>query len=150
MDCDLCGRQDTLVNAIVEGSPLKVCRYCARYGHVIALEKHPEIIKEEKRKAARLEMPAEYIVEDYGDLIKSARERLKLTQQELGLKLAEKESVIHKLESYYLEPSIELARKLEKFLSISLVCMLDNVQDKKKIVFKDDSMTIGDIIKMRK
>ena len=49
MDCDLCGRQDALVNAIVEGSPLKVCRYCARYGHVIVLEKHPEIIKEEKK-----------------------------------------------------------------------------------------------------
>lgn len=150
MDCDLCGRQDTLVNAIVEGSPLKVCRYCARYGHVIALEKHPEIIREEKRKAARLEIPVEDIADDYGEQIKSARERLKLTQQELGLKIAEKESVIHKLESYYLEPSIELARKLEKFLSISLVYTIDQVNEKKKIVFKDDSMTIGDIIKMKK
>ncbi len=150
MDCDLCGRQDTLVNAIVEGSPLKVCRYCARYGHVIALEKHPEIIREEKRKAARLEIPVEDIADDYGEQIKSARERLKLTQQELGLKIAEKESVIHKLESYYLEPSIDLARKLEKFLSISLVYTIDHVNEKKKIVFKDDSMTIGDIIKMKK
>src|SRR3989344_4963562 len=149
MDCDLCGRQDALVNAIVEGSPLKVGRNCARYGHVIVLEKHPEIIKEEKKKAARLEMPAEHIADDYGDLIKSSRERLKLTQQELGLKIAERESLIHKLESYYLEPSIELARKLEKFLNISLVYMMDNVQEEKKIVFKDDSMTIGDIINMK-
>ncbi len=150
MDCDLCGRQDALVNAIVEGSTLLVCRQCARYGHVIPLEKHPEIILEEKKKKARLEMPSEYIVDNYGSIIKQARERLKLTQQELAIKLAEKESIIHKLESYYLEPSIDLARKLEKFLDINLVSAMQEDTLSKKIIFKDEAITIGDILKMKK
>lgn len=150
MDCELCGREDTLVNAIVEGSPLRVCRNCASYGHVIALEKHPEEIREEKRKQARLELPAEIIADDYGEKIKKARENLKLTQQELALRLAEKESIIHKLESYYLEPSIDLARKLEKALNIKLVYEREEAKESKKINFKDSSVTIGDIIKMRK
>jgi putative transcription factor len=150
MECELCGNQDALVNAVVEGSMVKVCRQCSRYGHVILLEKPLSAIKEEKKKEARLEIPEEIITEDYGSLIKSARERLKLTQKELALNLAEKESIIHKLESYYLEPSLELARKLEKFLSIKLIYLMNEDMPVKKVNFKDGSMTIGDILSIKK
>lgn len=148
MDCELCGRQDYLVNAIVEGSSMKVCQICARYGHVIALEKLPET--EKPKPKPRLELPSELIVDDYGSIIKNAREQLKFTQEELAAKIAEKESIIHKLESYYLAPTIELARKLEEFLKIKLVYTQQETAEKKIINIKDDSMTIGDIIKMRR
>ncbi len=150
MECELCGKQDELANAVVEGSIIKVCRQCSRYGHVIPLEKPLQLIKEEKKREAKLEIPEEIIAEDYGSLIKSAREKLRLTQEELALRLAEKESIIHKLESYYLEPSIELARKLEKFLGIKLIYMMNEDMPVKKVNFKDDSMTIGDILNIRK
>ena len=147
MDCELCGRQDALVNAIVEGSPMKVCRNCARYGHVIALEKSLEI--ERPKPKPKLELPSECIIDNYGELIKSAREQLKLTQQELALKIAEKESIIQKLENYCLEPTIELARKLEKFFNMKLIYMQEPEVGKKKLNFKDESLTIGDMLKMR-
>lgn len=58
--------------------------------------------------------------EDYSKAIKSAREMLGITQEELGRKINEKPSVISHLEVGSMKPEDVLARKLEHFLKIEL------------------------------
>lgn len=60
-------------------------------------------------------------VEGFGEIIRSARERLGLTQEELASLVHEKVSVIKKLEAGSFRPPIELARNIEKVLKIRIV-----------------------------
>jgi putative transcription factor len=58
--------------------------------------------------------------EDFNKTIKSAREVLGITQEELGRKINEKPSVISHLEVGTMKPNDVLAKKLEHFLKIEL------------------------------
>jgi putative transcription factor len=59
--------------------------------------------------------------EDYPSILRAAREAMGLTQEQLGMKVNEKSSVIAKLESGKLKPSIPLAKKLEHVMKVHLV-----------------------------
>ena len=89
------------------------------------------------------------ITPDYSELIKKKREKLGLKQEELAKKIAEKESIIHKIESGQFEPSVELARKLEKFLNIKLIEQHEEV--KVSLGKKGEgAATLGDVVVIRK
>ncbi|GBC70674.1 hypothetical protein HRbin02_00442 [Candidatus Calditenuaceae archaeon HR02] len=60
-------------------------------------------------------------VEGFGEIIRSAREKLGLTQEELASLVHEKVSVIKKIEAGSFRPPIELARNIEKVLKIRIV-----------------------------
>ncbi|MCD6592139.1 MAG: TIGR00270 family protein [Thaumarchaeota archaeon] len=74
------------------------------------------------RKRSR-ELPGEdlELVEDFGEIVRKARMSLGLTQEELAKQIGEKSTVIKKIEANELKPSIALAKKLEKFLKITLL-----------------------------
>ena len=92
-------------------------------------------------------MEEEKNYENFAEKIKKARERKEITQEDLAKFIAEKESVIHQLESGKLKPNFKLAHKLEVFLNISLVDKVETKLKKdKKVDFKDGNLTIGDII----
>jgi putative transcription factor len=61
------------------------------------------------------------ITPDFARLVKEARERMNLTQKELGQKVGERTSTISLLERGKLKPSIPMARKLERTLKIVLL-----------------------------
>jgi putative transcription factor len=65
---------------------------------------------------------------DYMKEIKSARELLGLSQDELGRKINEKPSVIGHLETGRLKPDDALARKLEHFLKIELFVPVEEIE----------------------
>jgi putative transcription factor len=67
-------------------------------------------------------------VPDYNAVVKKARERLGLTQEELGRRVGEKASVISKIETGRLRPSVMLARKLEHVLRIKLLESIEEVE----------------------
>lgn len=58
---------------------------------------------------------------DFNILIKSAREKMGLSQEELGRKINEKPSLIKHLETGTLKPNDVLTRKVERFLKIQLL-----------------------------
>ncbi|MFH1225588.1 MAG: multiprotein-bridging factor 1 family protein [Candidatus Diapherotrites archaeon] len=60
------------------------------------------------------------IAENYGEIIRHAREKRGLTLKELGEKVFEKESVLHKVEKSKFEPDERLRKRIESFLGISL------------------------------
>ncbi|MEK6974481.1 MAG: multiprotein bridging factor aMBF1 [Nanoarchaeota archaeon] len=147
-NCEMCGSTRNLTNAIVEGVSLIVCENCAKFGKVIVARKTEKSSYEKKSFTVEPQIVYE-IVSDYYTKIKEARERMNLRQEELALKISEKTSEIHNLESGKIKLSFQLARKLEKFLNIAII---EQLKDEKptKINFKDSNVTIGDIIKLKK
>lgn len=146
--CEICGSEKNLVEAIVEGVILTVCEDCAKYGKVVKVKKLDQPKKREVKIRVEPEVTYE-IVSDYASIIKISRERRGLKQDELALKISEKASEIHNLESGKLKPSFNLARKLEKFFGIKLI--EEMIDDKStRINLKDKEITIGDLIKFKK
>ncbi len=91
----------------------------------------------------------EKIIEGYGKVIKDARERLDLKQEDLAKKINEKTSVLQKVESSHHEPNISLAKKIERFLRVKLV-EEEKVEQVKMDSGSSEALTIGDIIKIKK
>ena len=147
MSCELCGRNNELVQAVVEGSMLNVCKECSKFGNVIAVQKTRPIIQSKIKKIIEEEI-LEIVKPDFSITIKEAREKLGLKQEELAKRLNEKESLMHKIESNSITPSISLARKLEKALGIKIV-QVYREDEKRKVNLKDESLTIGDLIKIK-
>jgi putative transcription factor len=164
--CDMCSSPETVYRIEVEGSMMNVCEKCASFGRMIGKirQEVPEKKIKKQIKAARRSAGAEaevkagkektsetmqIINQDYSALIQKARQKLGLKQEELAKKLAEKESVIHKLESGIIKPDLNLARKLEKFLRIRIVEEVeidDSVADEGSK--GSASLTLGDLIKI--
>jgi len=139
----MCGKREGLKDAIVEGVVLRVCDGCSGFGKVIEIKKP---VVRERRFVSKENN--EDIVEDYSLKLKRAREKLDLKQEEVAKKINEKGSVIHSLEIGKLKPSLDLARKLERFFNISLV---EEVDEEKNvdIDFKGGEVTIGDLLKKK-
>jgi len=151
INCDMCGKESSLFKTDLEGSILSLCSDCSKYGSVISAireekeepKKHVREIKQEQEEIVLA------IVQGYGDIIKKKREDFGIKQEDVAKKINEKVSLIHKLEINQFEPSIELARKIEKFLHVKLV-------EQQKLGLeplntpKGEHFTIGDFIKIKK
>ncbi|MDP3918487.1 MAG: multiprotein bridging factor aMBF1 [Nanoarchaeota archaeon] len=154
--CEMCGYNGDLKSVIIEGSILKVCVKCMQYGQAVDVsssssnEIGSRLIFKSKKKGFQSE-ESEIIVSDYAGKVKRARERMGQKQEEVAQAIAEKVSVLHKIESGALEPTLKLAKKLEQYLKISLVKESEKVSDEvvKEFNTKGGSFTIGDLIKLK-
>lgn len=145
----MCGSDKDLFKCKIEDSFLNVCRNCSQYGEVINKIEKPKPAEEEKSSTIveRGEI-IQIIIPNYSKVVKNKREQLGLKQKELAKKIAEKESVIHQIESGHMEPPMELARKLERFLKVRLVAQYEEKGVSTKTE-ETQSMTIGDLIKRK-
>ncbi len=156
MHCDLCGKEtDEIYRAEIEGSIFNVCSDCASLGKIISKvkpAKNPAVKPAPSRKHIAEKEIIQVIVPNYATLIRNAREKAGLKQEELAKKIAEKDSLISAIESGRHEPPIDVALKLEHFLGIHLVEEEEIVYDKPKKhkSTSEESITLGDIIKIRK
>jgi len=144
VNCELCGNSGNLVKAIIEGSLLNVCENCAKFGKAIVIKQVSLPTKPIKQKTTEL---INIINPDYPKLIKESREKLGLKQEDLAKKIDEKLSVIHKLETGQLQPTILLAKKLEKTLNINLIEVYQETHE--ELNLKDKGLTIGDLINLK-
>ena len=152
MICEMCGKQGNLVIAMIEGTELKVCKDCAKFGKILReIKPKPTELKETRLKQIQEEEqePIQIIVDDFAKLIKNKRESLGINQKDFAKKINEKISLIHNLESGKFTPGISLAKKLEKALGIKLVEEYEEKHEKIKTE-PADSLTIGDIIRLKK
>lgn len=114
MDCEVCGQRiiGKPYRVSIEGVVVLACEQCSSLGYRL---------KEVDRAAAAEElfdMPE--LVEEYPRLIRRARERLGLKQEELAKRLLERVSVVKKLEAGNLRPDERLIRKLQRVLKVQL------------------------------
>ncbi len=139
-----------MFKAEIEGVVLTVCTKCKQFGKVVGRvrEPRPPPKKQVKEKPQEPEV-IEIVVSDYANLIKQKREKLNLKQEDLAKNIAEKESLIQKVESGHFTPSINLAHKLEHFLKIKLVENYKEESLKEERKAKGEGFTLGDFIKKK-
>ena len=149
MDCDMCGREQATLKAAVEGSVLSLCDGCSKFGKVVGriTVAGAGVKRKEEKKVA--EEDSEFIVTNFGSLLKQKRESLGLKQEEFAKKIAVKESVLHKMETGAMKPGIEETKRFEKLLGLRLIEKVDTAEG---IVPqpKKDQLTLGDLIKIKK
>jgi putative transcription factor len=145
--CDMCGTQGKLFRVLIESTEMQVCQNCSKFGKILA---NPVtfVKKNVVQKPARPEL-VEIIVEGYNDIIKSKRMEMGLTQEELANKMAERESILQKVEAGQIEPPIAFARKLEKFMGIKLVEQYEDKGGALSTKSKSAEFTIGDMVKIK-
>lgn len=145
MLCEMCGEDVASTSRVrIEGSVLRVCPSCAKYG--LALDPPPSTVGAvpsgrgvrpgagpvtplprasprgrnlEERDLFR-ELPELELAPDWSRRIRTAREKLNWTPEELGKRLNEKKSVVLKMESGSFRPPDEMVRKIERLLKIRL------------------------------
>jgi len=140
--CDMCGKEGLVIPTLIEGTEMNACKACGKFGRTL---RKPT---SRPQRAAKVEV-VQTIVSDFPEKIRAAREAKGMTQKEFANMLKEKESVIQKLETHSLNPSISLARKLERALKIRLV----EEEQSEPVEVKAKStgpLTIGDLLKVKK
>lgn len=142
--CEICGTEieGRAEYIAVDRSKLRVCKACVRYGTVVVVEaaqpkakvetilsvggeqaQLAKLAKSKKRLYEQMDYEIEEgmeIVENYGRLIKEAREKAGLKQAELAQKINEKHSLLRKIEHEEILPTDDVRRKIERILKISL------------------------------
>lgn len=159
MPCEMCGRKTDLVLAEVENVELNVCSGCAWHGTIkkraaapsalfsagsasSATSSRPSFIPKEK--------PEFKIVDNFSSLLRSAREKKGMKQEDFAKLLNERESIVAKWEAGSLKPGIDAAYKVGRRLGINLVEEDLEVAAKVEAGKKGDELTLGDFVKVRK
>lgn len=155
----MCGKGDGLVTAQVEGTELRICQDCSKYGQVHKQKKpvsfHGGYNKSTYSKSTRPEFE---VMADYSKKLQQARNKRNMTQEEFSKILNEKMSVVQKWESGNLKPRIDVAKRLERQLNIRLLEQIgsdeetEEAEDMQVVSKKKNSAepTLGDFIKVRR
>jgi putative transcription factor len=162
MRCEVCGREilGPPQRRIIEGAKLTVCHKCASFGTADWIPGRPTFsLPPNKPQSLTRETPRPRIrndvesveqlelAEDYGVLIRKARQRLGLSEKDLAMKMQEKESVIKKLEKQEFTPDNKLIQKIKRYLGLDLVEHTET--GKAQILAKPTgAKTIGDMLRM--
>jgi putative transcription factor len=135
----MCGKEVDMLNMVqVEGTVLRLCSDCSRFGTTISevapvpdgrttptpLGSPSDRIRFRARRGEERdlfqELPALELLPDWPKRIRQAREKLGWSPEDLGKKLNEKKSLVLKLESGNFHPPDSMLRKVEHLLKIRL------------------------------
>jgi len=143
--CEMCGKTGHLLQVKVEESSMELCEACAKFGQVIRKQYAKKIIKVGKNLFQEQKEDT-VLIQDYGRKIKKKRQHFGFTQEELAKKLAEKESIISKLESENYTPQKFLINKIERVLKIKITEEAGVAHSLSKQE-QSPGLTIGDLLK---
>lgn len=157
MQCELCGRDGECRPAIVDGVRMMLCPGCMRHGQGVQSAPAPSVdspqpllgrIRRPKAKDVYKDMNTE-LINDWNEVIKTARHKKGLSREELGFKIGERTVTIAKIENGDLRPSDKVVKKLEKELDITLIEEVKSVSPPSH-GSHDRGLTLGDFIKTEK
>lgn len=180
MRCEVCGRKihSDPVRANIEGATLTVCIECSKHGKVVHQDfsgipsgslpsSRPSALTatsapsptkstmhlptiQRKPPVAQVQLTTE-VISEYATTIRSAREKLGLTVEDLGKKINEKASLLRHVENGKVPPNNQLANKLERVLKITLmVPIADEKVNTAPVKGAGEGLTLGDLIEMDK
>jgi putative transcription factor len=147
-DCELCGRPTKDIYVLnVENVELRACASCAKGKKVIRTEMEPQMqrLKPAFQRPRRVSDEDRQLVEDYQNVIRNAREGMKIPLKVLAEMLNEKEHLLLRIEEGKTMPTIELTKKLEKALKIKLT-EEPKEPEKKFTAGKSQGATLGDFV----
>jgi TIGR00270 family protein len=85
---------------------------------------------------------------DFSEIVKNARKRAGITQEQLAAKIMEKALVIKKIERNELTPDDKLRKKLEKALNVNL--LIEIGREKSQRGKSSENLTLGDVAVVRR
>lgn len=91
----------------------------------------------------------EDIVEDYAEIVSEAIRKSGLSYEELSHKVGLSVNVLRRIAHGEYTPTIEEARKLEKFFKIKLIERVEPQFEEKPRIPKDYEPTLGDIARIK-
>ena len=161
--CELCGKETQKIRTVfVEGTELKVCPDCAKFGEDRSAAKtetgtKAHIVQRLERRERRMKTRDVYsqgettleLAEDYTTRIRKARMARDWKQETLASKINEKKSVITKIESGHMRPNDSLIEKLERALGITLKEKVPVLKAESKHS-SSKGMTLADFVKVEK
>ena len=147
MECEMCGKKSERLRKVkIDSAIMSVCQKCEKFGTPLEnmrVQSHsppqsspqqvfipaprppvrhvpgtrPKNFKSKKDS----DIENMEIVPEYPEMIKSARAKIGISQEEMADKLKEKRTLIAAIERGSIKPDIKTARKIENLLSISLI-----------------------------
>jgi putative transcription factor len=157
MQCELCGKEilGKSKRVVVEGAELETCAACGGLGTEV--RSHQTFVGSANIVAAARtrtryrdiyrQMEGE-LDPDFDDVVKNARERAGITQEQLAAKIMEKALVIKKIERKELTPDDKLRKKLERALNVNL--LIDVAREKAQRGKSSGNLTLGDVAVVRR
>jgi len=163
MRCEVCGRKilGEPLRAKIEGAKMVVCGNCAKFGTVY-LEPTPLPTPRKEKTTKHLapsfslkKQPPKVtetleLIDNFSSLIREAREKFGLSHEDLGRKIAEKVSVLRKIETGKMTPNHQLAEKLEHTLRIKLLVPPSEPKIPPSTLPKPPEITLGKIAQLKK
>lgn len=169
MSCDICGEElfGRSRKISVEGAVLDVCARCAHLGKPYspsvgsAIPLLPPRTRDMHAASTRAPpitrgptLPKVYeeldLVDGFGKKIRDARERVGMTQAELGTRVKERLSILQKIELEKMKPNTDLCASLEHVLRITLLSPRKEIPITAVKVDKVDGLTLGDVVKLKR
>jgi putative transcription factor len=150
-ECELCGRQTSDVYVVdVEGVELRACQRCAKGKKIIRTELESVKKPKQGRPGGMIQRPKrdedKELVDNYGEVIRNAREKMKLPIKVLAEMINEKEHLLARVEKEETHPTIELTKKLERALGIKLTASDTGESEQKTSGGKAEEATLGEFI----
>lgn len=132
--CEICGKtlHSPPSKVEIDGAVMLACPSCAKLGRPIGgplVGKAPSLMHAAMRAPNSLGSDFE-LDPDYHIKIRQTREKMGISQEDLGRLINEKPSVISLLETRRLKPDDILTRKLMHHLRINLVVFLSELEKK--------------------
>jgi len=90
------------------------------------------------------------LIEDYAEVIRKARQRAGLTQEQLAQRIGEKYSTLQAIEAGRLKPTKKAIRGLERELKISLLEPIRPVPVKTIKDIESRGPTLGDVVRVKR
>jgi putative transcription factor len=153
--CEICGRpiEGEPIPVEVDKAVLYVCRSCAaQYGKRVT-QRQPQSAVPKKpapRPAAPRPPPLEVeLVENFGAVIRRARENLGLSREALAAMLGVKETVLRRIEAGQLQPDLALAKRLERALGVRLLVEAAEEGIAKSGGKVERGLTLGEVAEIR-
>ena len=163
MQCEVCGNEiyGKTIRAIIDGVKLFVCSECAQFSSSIwkrdapksslmtnNLDNFPSSFK--RKTPSRLPQALD-LVEDFSHRIRVGRMRHNLSHEDLSRMIGTKISILRKLETGKMVPDQSLAKKLERFLKITILqTPTETSTIEKDFVKKASKLTLGDVVIIQK
>ena len=147
MECELCGQKSERLKKVkIDSAIMSVCQKCEKFGIPLENMRVQNVASPQKpttpifipqgrpmpkmtggnqsrnfRRKRDSDIENLEIVPDFNELIKSARTKIGISQDEMADRIKEKRTLIAAIERGSIKPDIKTARKLESLLNINIV-----------------------------
>lgn len=156
MHCELCGKEilGKPKRVVVEGAELETCATCGGFGTEIrrprtSVGPTSKVAAHSRTRYRDIYRQMEGEIDpDFDDIVKNARKRAGITQEQLAAQIMEKALVIKKIERKELTPDDKLRKKLEKALNVNLIIEIG--REKAQRGKPSGNLTLGDVAVVRR